>query len=64
MCQSTVYIIGKASGQQQAISSYVLEKSKVTQVIEPMSIALAGEFLTTGVPGKSRTGDFLKNDLF
>ena len=30
MCQLRVYIIGKASGQQQATSSYVLEKSKVT----------------------------------
>lgn len=29
MCKSTVYAIGKASDQQLAISSYVLEESKV-----------------------------------
>ena len=29
-----------------------------------MSTALASELLTTGLPGKSRTGDFLKNYLF
>lgn len=39
MCQSSVYVTGKASSQQQAIRSDIFEESKVIQISDRTEVS-------------------------